>query len=574
MLQSYYLSFHLPQGEKKELEVNYSDPVTIGRNRASSIKLNLPSVSRQHAKIFYEGGTLWVEDLGSSNGTFINKEQVHRARVHSGDIVQCGEFQIHVKTKGDTAVNIYNENPFELNEEQEPSADNPDFQFPTHQFTNPSLNPREFSPSLPPEPSLPEAQAEIRNTHTSGAPYFSHSSMDQREVWHSKAPTSGPNEEQLEASHQEVTKLKAHVMKLSDEIQRRDSIIVNLKAQVETQVALTEQLNKKLSHTEGRREQQKSEINQLRAELNDLKKIEPAISFAEENAELRENNLRLRQQIRAQQRQREDEIESLRGDVKTLEGQLESQRSSAPSTDQLAEFNQIKYKNQEQSAQIAKLQKELKNVLESHRSYRNRYQELEATLAVTEKELEGAQELLDRQAPIADQPTTPPVEEVDPSIIEEVDPSIISYSLPRPNADATHPDWAQHQSRLDSYIHEVRSLRRKNHELAIQLNEREPELRTHEELIDHLKKLIYNDPTLATEREVATTLLNRLKSSIQHDEDHKVTLSTESSSLDTPSERVVLNLEEREHPISSHTSPSSPKKAPSESRPREWRGII
>jgi pSer/pThr/pTyr-binding forkhead associated (FHA) protein len=565
MLQSYYLSFHLPQGEKKELEVNYSDPVTIGRNRASSIKLNLPSVSRQHAKIFYEGGTLWVEDLGSSNGTFINKEQVHRARVHSGDIVQCGEFQIYVKTKGDTAVNIYNENPFELNEEQEPNTDNPDFQFPTHQFTNPSLNPREFSPSLPPEPSLPES-SEIRNTQTSGAPYFSHSSIDQRTGWHSKAPTSGPNEELLEASHQEVTRLKSHVVKLSDEIQRRDSIIVNLKAQVETQVALTEQLNKKLSHTEGRREHQKSELNQLRAELNDLKKIEPAISFAEENAELRENNLRLRQQIRAQQRQREDEIESLRGEVKALENQIESHVSSAPSADQLAELTQLNYKNQEQSAQIAKLQKELKSVLESHRSYRNRYQELEATLAVTEKELEGAQELLDRQAPIADQPTTPPV--------EEADPTPISYSLPRPNVDATHPDWAQHQSRLDSYIHEVRSLRRKNHELAIQLNEHEPEPRTHEELIDHLKNLIYKDPALAREREGATALLNRLKRSIQHDEDHKVTLSTEASSLDGPSERAVLNLEERAQPVSSHTSPPSTKKDASESRPREWRGII
>jgi pSer/pThr/pTyr-binding forkhead associated (FHA) protein len=96
MFQTTYLSFQLPNGVSQEIELERDKPITVGRNRASTIKLNLPSVSRQHANLFFEGGSFWVEDLGSSNGTYVNKEQIHRARVTSGDLIRCGEFSISV----------------------------------------------------------------------------------------------------------------------------------------------------------------------------------------------------------------------------------------------------------------------------------------------------------------------------------------------------------------------------------------------------------------------------------------------------------------------------------------------
>ena len=106
MQQTLFLSFQHPEGEPRELELkaNASDAVLIGRNRASTIKLSMPSVSRQHARIFFEGGAYWIEDMGSSNGTFVNREQVHRARINAGDLLQCGEFALEVLSRGETSV--------------------------------------------------------------------------------------------------------------------------------------------------------------------------------------------------------------------------------------------------------------------------------------------------------------------------------------------------------------------------------------------------------------------------------------------------------------------------------------
>ncbi len=51
-------------------------PLTVGRARSSAVRLDVPTVSLQHARIGYESGEFWVEDLGSSNGTFVGDKQV------------------------------------------------------------------------------------------------------------------------------------------------------------------------------------------------------------------------------------------------------------------------------------------------------------------------------------------------------------------------------------------------------------------------------------------------------------------------------------------------------------------
>ena len=48
------------------------------------------TVSRQHARIFFERGRHYIEDLGSKNYTFLNDEPVQRARLHNGDVIRIG----------------------------------------------------------------------------------------------------------------------------------------------------------------------------------------------------------------------------------------------------------------------------------------------------------------------------------------------------------------------------------------------------------------------------------------------------------------------------------------------------
>ncbi|MDX1946487.1 MAG: ATP-binding protein [Pirellulaceae bacterium] len=64
---------------------------TIGRDASNRIQLNDSEVSRRHAEVRRADGGLFVADLGSSNGTFINTEKVEKSRLlKNGDRLQIG----------------------------------------------------------------------------------------------------------------------------------------------------------------------------------------------------------------------------------------------------------------------------------------------------------------------------------------------------------------------------------------------------------------------------------------------------------------------------------------------------
>ncbi len=65
-------------------------PVTIGRSSDCTIALPHPSVSRQHCRIWRENGRYRIEDMGSTNRTFLNGEVVTRADLRDGDQISIG----------------------------------------------------------------------------------------------------------------------------------------------------------------------------------------------------------------------------------------------------------------------------------------------------------------------------------------------------------------------------------------------------------------------------------------------------------------------------------------------------
>ena len=72
--------------------------VTLGRGGGCTVPLAFDTyVSQVHARAFDRDGALWVEDLGSRNGTFVNEEPVHQAtRVGKGARVRVGETVLEV----------------------------------------------------------------------------------------------------------------------------------------------------------------------------------------------------------------------------------------------------------------------------------------------------------------------------------------------------------------------------------------------------------------------------------------------------------------------------------------------
>jgi FHA domain/zinc-ribbon domain len=71
-----------------------SDVTDIGRHPDSHIFLDDITVSRRHAEIRRDGASFSLSDVGSLNGTYVNRERVEEAELHSGDEIQVGKFKL------------------------------------------------------------------------------------------------------------------------------------------------------------------------------------------------------------------------------------------------------------------------------------------------------------------------------------------------------------------------------------------------------------------------------------------------------------------------------------------------
>ena len=72
------------RGRQIELAADY---LTVGREPTCDVRLDDPHVSRTHAALERRGGTVYVQDLGSSGGTFVNGNPAKSMELHQGDVV-------------------------------------------------------------------------------------------------------------------------------------------------------------------------------------------------------------------------------------------------------------------------------------------------------------------------------------------------------------------------------------------------------------------------------------------------------------------------------------------------------
>ena len=71
-----------------------ADVTTAGRHPESDIFLDDVTVSRRHAEFVREGGGFLVRDVGSLNGTYLNRERIDAAGLAGGDEVQIGKYRL------------------------------------------------------------------------------------------------------------------------------------------------------------------------------------------------------------------------------------------------------------------------------------------------------------------------------------------------------------------------------------------------------------------------------------------------------------------------------------------------
>ncbi|HYF74313.1 MAG TPA: FHA domain-containing protein [Nocardioides sp.] len=70
------------------------DVVNAGRHPDSEIFLDDVTVSRRHAEFHRSGDSFTVSDVGSLNGTYVNRDRIDRVQLTDGDEVQIGKYRL------------------------------------------------------------------------------------------------------------------------------------------------------------------------------------------------------------------------------------------------------------------------------------------------------------------------------------------------------------------------------------------------------------------------------------------------------------------------------------------------
>ena len=70
------------------------DRTLIGRSPECDVFLDDVTVSRDHALLVRRGGDLYLDDLGSLNGSYVNRRRIESHRLEDGDELQVGKFKL------------------------------------------------------------------------------------------------------------------------------------------------------------------------------------------------------------------------------------------------------------------------------------------------------------------------------------------------------------------------------------------------------------------------------------------------------------------------------------------------
>lgn len=75
-------------------QLSQKQMILVGRLENCDVVLDSPQVSRRHALLRQRGETWTIEDLDSSNGTYVNDERVRQAELREGDLIQISTFRL------------------------------------------------------------------------------------------------------------------------------------------------------------------------------------------------------------------------------------------------------------------------------------------------------------------------------------------------------------------------------------------------------------------------------------------------------------------------------------------------
>ena len=73
--------------------------MSIGRAGDNDLHIADNTVSSYHARIFTYLDASYIEDLGSTNGTYLNGKRIQKHTLHAGDIIKLGKHKLEIASK-------------------------------------------------------------------------------------------------------------------------------------------------------------------------------------------------------------------------------------------------------------------------------------------------------------------------------------------------------------------------------------------------------------------------------------------------------------------------------------------
>jgi len=104
------------------------EEILLGRDLGNDITIGDPEVSRRHARFFMQDDDIYVEDLGSTNGTFLNGERISSPKqLRVGDVITLGENVVLVFEKPEVDLDATMVSPQPPQKEVMPEAQPPQY---------------------------------------------------------------------------------------------------------------------------------------------------------------------------------------------------------------------------------------------------------------------------------------------------------------------------------------------------------------------------------------------------------------------------------------------------------------
>jgi pSer/pThr/pTyr-binding forkhead associated (FHA) protein len=97
------VSLVLVQSDGRQSEIPLKTRAVIGRQTDCQIRIPSSGISRHHCELIVTGDKVTLRDMGSSNGTFVNRQKVQQAELAAGDLIAMGDLVFVVRIDGNPA---------------------------------------------------------------------------------------------------------------------------------------------------------------------------------------------------------------------------------------------------------------------------------------------------------------------------------------------------------------------------------------------------------------------------------------------------------------------------------------